>query len=130
MAGYMRKYGDYTDEDALQRDLRSRDIDPDKPMVALTFDDGPVASVTNGVLDVLSGDVNPSGRLSDTIAYDITDYPSTKNYGDADRNFYEEDIYVGYRYYDTFQIAPLFPFGYQCSTGLDRRSDPPRHCGP
>ena len=49
----MRKYGDYIDEDALQRDLRSRDIDPDKPMVALTFDDGPVASVTNGVLDVL-----------------------------------------------------------------------------
>ena len=51
----------------------------------------------NGVLDVLSGDTCPSGRLSDTIAYDIEDYPSTKNYGDTKRNLYSEDIYVGYR---------------------------------
>ena len=70
----------------------------------------------NGVLDVLSGDVNPSGRLSDTIAYDITDYPSTKNYGDADRNFYEEDIYVGYRYFSTFAPERVqYPFGFGLS---------------
>lgn len=70
----------------------------------------------NGVLDVLSGDVCPSGRLSDTIAYDIQDYPSTKYYGDTVRNFYAEDIYVGYRYFSTF--APekvLYPFGYGLS---------------
>lgn len=70
----------------------------------------------NGVLDVLSGDVSPSGRLSDTIACDIEDYPSAKYYGDSVRNFYAEDIYVGYRYFSTF--APekvLYPFGYGLS---------------
>ena len=70
----------------------------------------------NGVLDVLSGDVSPSGRLTDTIAYDIEDYPSTKYYGDSTRNFYAEDIYVGYRYFSTF--APekvLYPFGFGLS---------------
>lgn len=70
----------------------------------------------NGVLDVLSGDVSPSGRLADTIAYDITDYPSTPYYGDTFRNLYKEDIYVGYRYFSTF--APekvLYPFGFGLS---------------
>ena len=70
----------------------------------------------NGVLDVLSGAVSPSGRLSDTIAYDIADYPSTSCYGDTYRNFYKEDIYVGYRYFSTF--APekvLYPFGFGLS---------------
>ncbi len=70
----------------------------------------------NGVLDVLSGEITPCGRLCDTIARDIEDYPSAKNFGDADRNVYEEDIYVGYRYFSTF--APdrvLYPFGYGLS---------------
>lgn len=70
----------------------------------------------NGVLDVLTGSVSPSGRLSDTIARDIQDYPSTKNYGDRERNVYAEDIYVGYRYFSTF--APdkvLYPFGFGLS---------------
>ncbi len=69
-----------------------------------------------GVADVLLGEVNPSGRLTDTIAYDIEDYPSTKNFGDPDRNIWQEDIYVGYRYFETF--APekvLYPFGFGLS---------------
>ncbi len=79
----------------------------------------------NGVVDVLSGDVCPSGRLSDTIAYDIEDYPSTKNYGDSVRNIYAEDIYVGYRYFSTF--APekvMYPFGFGLSyTDFDIRAE-------
>ena len=70
----------------------------------------------NAIADVLSGDVNPSGRLSDTIAKDISDYPSSKNFGNKDFNLYQEDIYVGYRYFETF--APdkvLHPFGFGLS---------------
>lgn len=70
----------------------------------------------NGVLDVLTGKVNPCGKLTDTIAYDITDYPSTRNFGDAHRNFYSEDIYVGYRYFETFaKDKVIYPFGYGLS---------------
>ncbi|MBD5460188.1 MAG: beta-glucosidase [Lachnospiraceae bacterium] len=70
----------------------------------------------NGVLDVLSGRVSPSGKLADTIAGDITDYPSTKNHGDEKRNIYEEDIYVGYRYFETFaREKALYPFGFGLS---------------
>lgn len=70
----------------------------------------------NAVLDVLTGAVTPCGKLSDTIAYDISDYPAHGHFGDPDRNFYAEDIYVGYRYFETF--APekvMYPFGYGLS---------------
>ena len=69
-----------------------------------------------GVLDVLTGAVCPSGHLSDTIARRMSDYPAAENYGDDLRNFYKEDIYVGYRYFETF--APekvLYPFGFGLS---------------
>lgn len=66
-----------------------------------------------GTADVLTGKVSPSGKLPDTIAYSVSDYPSDKYFGDNDRNFYSEDIYVGYRYFETF--APekvMYPFGF------------------
>ena len=70
----------------------------------------------NGVLDVLTGVVSPSGKLTDTIAYNISDYPSDRNFGDPDRNFYTEDIYVGYRYFETFaKEKVLYPFGFGLS---------------
>ena len=70
----------------------------------------------NGVLDVLEGRVSPSGKLTDTIARDIQDYPSTCNYGDEKRNLYQEDIYVGYRYFETFaRDKVLYPFGFGLS---------------
>ncbi len=70
----------------------------------------------NGVLDVLEGTVTPSGKLTDTIARDIADYPSTGNYGDEKRNVYQEDIYVGYRYFETFaKDKVLYPFGFGLS---------------
>ena len=55
-----------------------------------------------GVLDVLNGTVSPSGKLPDTIAHTLADYPAADHYGADDRNFYAEDIYVGYRYFETF----------------------------
>ena len=66
----------------------------------------------NGVCDVLTGRVNPCGKLTDTIAEDISDYPSTSNFGDLQKNYYKEDIYVGYRYFETFaKDKVLYPFG-------------------
>lgn len=70
----------------------------------------------HAVADLLSADVTPSGKLPDTVAYHIEDYPSTANFGSEVRNLYEEDIYVGYRYFETFcPDKVLFPFGYGLS---------------
>lgn len=70
----------------------------------------------NGVCDVLTGRVNPCGKLTDTIAKDIKDYPSTANFGDESKNYYKEDIYVGYRYFETFaKDKVLYPFGFGLS---------------
>ncbi|MFC4321572.1 glycoside hydrolase family 3 protein [Litchfieldia salsa] len=68
----------------------------------------------NAAADVLVGDVTPSGKLPDTIANSISDYPSTSNHGSKVRNFYQEDIYVGYRYFETFcpeKVQHEFGFG-------------------
>ena len=70
----------------------------------------------NAIADILCGRVNPSGRLSDTVAVSYEDYPSGDHFGQKDRNEYFEDIYVGYRYFETF--APekvLYPFGHGLS---------------
>jgi len=70
----------------------------------------------SGTVDVLTGKVSPSGKLSDTIAYSISDYPSDAFFGDAVRNFYAEDIYVGYRYFQTAAPEKVqFPFGFGLS---------------
>ncbi|MGO4108645.1 glycoside hydrolase family 3 C-terminal domain-containing protein [Paenibacillus sp. YAF4_2] len=70
----------------------------------------------NAIADVLAGEVTPSGKLTDTIAYSIEDYPSTRNYGNELNNLYEEDIYVGYRYFETFAPDKVqFEFGYGLS---------------
>lgn len=66
-----------------------------------------------GTADVLTGAAAPGGRLSDTIARSITDYPAHGNFGSDHCNIYAEDIYVGYRYFETFaKNCVLFPFGF------------------
>lgn len=69
-------------------------------------------------VNLLSGRSNPSGRLTDTIAYKVSDYPAALNFGNKDpyKDFYEEDIFVGYRYFSTFaREKVLYPFGYGLS---------------
>lgn len=100
---------------------------------------GPRGAVS--LAKMLAGEINPSGRLTDTYAYDVASAPGTVNVGDfkydnADRAFldYEEGIYVGYRYYETRYVddeegygnAVQFPFGYGLSyTTFDWQADEP-----
>lgn len=70
----------------------------------------------NAIANILTGKTNPSGKLADTIAVKYEDYPSAKDFGNLEFNNYTEDIFVGYRYFETF--APekvLYPFGFGLS---------------
>jgi len=70
----------------------------------------------NAVCDLLSGAVCPSGKLTDTVSRYYEDYPSANSFGGRNYNHYEEDIYVGYRYFETFyKNRVLYPFGYGLS---------------
>ena len=84
--------------------------------------------------DVLSGKVTPSGHLTTTWAEDYMDYASAPTFshmnGDVDDEYYEDGIYVGYRYFDTFNIDPAYPFGYGKSyTTFDVKTDGVWLCG-
>ncbi len=68
------------------------------------------------IADLLFGKVNPSGKLAETFPVDVSHNPSYLNFpGEGDKVEYKEGIFVGYRYYDTKRIKPLFPFGYGLS---------------
>ena len=93
----------------------------------------------NAIADVLAGQVNPSGKLADTFPISYDDVPSAKNFPGIElprpkeeaanseagamsfmrrvpsEVVYQEDIYVGYRYFDTFDVAVAYPFGYGLS---------------
>ena len=66
--------------------------------------------------DVLTGKVTPSGKLTDTIAVNYEAYPGNEDFGGRKFNAYTEDIYVGYRYFETFaKDKVLYPFGFGLS---------------
>ncbi|MCR4652920.1 MAG: glycoside hydrolase family 3 C-terminal domain-containing protein [Eubacterium sp.] len=73
----------------------------------------------NAFADVVSGKVCPSGKLVDTYAYKYEDYPNWENYshnnGNTDAEVYEEGIYVGYRYFDSYEIPVRYGFGFGLS---------------
>lgn len=79
----------------------------------------PGMELGNAVGDVLLGKETPCGKLSSTWACDYYDFPNAKNFshlnGDTENEKYEEGIYVGYRYFDTFDIKPAFSFGFGLS---------------
>ena len=97
----------------------------------------------NSIADLLTGKVNPSGRLTMTWPLAATDHPSTKNFPGSmdgysfemmvdskapipghDFTNHEEDIYVGYRYFDTFGREVAYPFGYGLSYTTFAYSNP------
>jgi beta-glucosidase len=87
----------------------------------------------NAVADILTGKVNPSGKLASTFPVRYEDVPSVKNFpgrnlsdvdvegpggvsmGHESEVIYEDGIYVGYRYYNTFNVKPAYEFGYGLS---------------
>lgn len=79
------------------------------------------------VADVLTGRINTSGKLPTTFPRDYSDVPSWTFPGEPKDNpqkvVYEEDIYVGYRYYDTFGVEPAYEFGYGLSYTTFEYSD-------
>ena len=69
----------------------------------------------NSMADILTGKVNPSGRLTMTWPIAATDHPSTEGYANPVATPHHEDIYVGYRYFDTFNKEVAYPFGFGLS---------------
>ena len=85
----------------------------------------------NAIADLLSGKTNPSGKLATTFPVEYKDVPSAKNFpgkelpttekqsspfgGKPSEVVYEDGIYVGYRYYNTFNVKPAYEFGYGLS---------------
>jgi beta-glucosidase len=87
----------------------------------------------NALADVLSGKVNPSGKLTMSFPANYADVPSSRNFpgknlsekevigalgipmGKASEVVYEEGIYVGYRYYNTYKVPVAYPFGFGLS---------------
>lgn len=67
--------------------------------------------------EVLLGEINPSGRLPETFPLRLEDCPAQRlgEFGNSGHAEHREGIFVGYRYYDRFGVAPLFPFGHGLS---------------
>lgn len=73
-------------------------------------------AVGEAAIDLLFGRVNPSGKLAETFPIRLEDNPSYLSYQVVnDKIYYDEKLFVGYRYYDTKEIPVLFPFGHGCS---------------
>ncbi len=70
----------------------------------------------SAIADVLTGKINPSGKLSETFPQRLEDCPAYLNWpGEQGMVCYHEGLFIGYRHYDTRKIEPLFPFGHGLS---------------
>ena len=73
----------------------------------------------NAFADIISGKVTPSGKMTDSWAYKYEDYPNSKtfshNNGNVNKEYYTEGLYVGYRYFDSFDVPVRYGFGYGLS---------------
>ena len=82
----------------------------------------------NAIAEILSGKVNPSGKTAQTFPVKYADVPSSSTFpGEPSENpinsFYTDGIYVGYRYYDSFNVKPSYEFGYGLSYTTFKYSD-------
>ncbi len=92
----------------------------DMPQIkGLIYMGQPGMEAGSALADVLSGAVTPGGKLTDSWAYHYEDYPNADTFshmnGDTDTELYKEGIYVGYRYFDTFEVPVRYSFGYGLS---------------
>ena len=100
-------------------DLSFLDCDKMKNIGAVLYIHQPGMEAGNAVADVITGKVSPSAKLTDTWALSYADYPNAATFshcnGDVQNEVYSEGIYVGYRYFDTFNKKVLYGFGYGLS---------------
>ena len=88
--------------------------EPKVPAIVETYLAG--EAVGEATWDILSGQVNPSGKLSETFPFQLTDNPTYPTFGkDRRHEVYREGIFMGYRYYDAKKLAVRFPFGHGLS---------------
>ena len=95
--------------------LNMADIEESNPdSILYVWQGGEIGGL--GTADVLMGRKNPSGKLADSIVKNIEDVSAYKYFGNREYNCYSEDVYVGYRYYETFKPETvLYPFGFGLS---------------
>ena len=76
------------------------------------------------LVDVIMGDINPSGKLAETFPKNLDEIPASANFPGQNRQvIYMEGLYVGYRAYDTLNLLPLYPFGHGLSYTTFEYSD-------
>ncbi|QXE00189.1 glycoside hydrolase family 3 C-terminal domain-containing protein [Terribacillus sp. DMT04] len=81
-------------------------------------------AIGSAITNILYGDTNPSGKLTETFPVRLEDTPAYLNFNqEKNRVVYQEGIYTGYRYYDTKDVTPLYPFGHGLSYTTFQYSD-------
>ena len=71
--------------------------------------------VNEALASILCGETNPSGKLAETFVYDLEDTFAGNENGNGFHEWYNDGVFVGYRYYDTYDVDVLFPFGHGLS---------------
>lgn len=96
-----------------------KDLQGDDKIKSIVYLSQPGMEAGHVAADILTGKVNPSGKLTTTWAMNYGDYPCADTFGhrngDLDNEYYNDGIYVGYRFFDSFGVEVLYPFGFGLS---------------